>query len=63
MKPVKCDSIDYDNYVYALCRCERPCNEVIRMKKKPGKTTYPFKCDICGTSGTVYAKGDIQIPI
>lgn len=56
MKPVKCESLDYDNYVYALCRCELPITYAIKMKRVPGKTAYPYKCDICGTSGTLYTK-------
>lgn len=61
MKPEYCYPIDEEKYVYAICKCPRPIEYVIKMKRIKGKTRYPFKCDICGTSGEVIvANGPIM---
>lgn len=53
MKPEYCFPVDLDKYVYAFCKCPLPIEYSIKIKRESGKKAYPFKCDICGTSGTV----------
>ena len=57
MRPIISYPVNYKDYVYARCKCELPIEFAIRMRRAPGKTKYMFKCDECGTEGTVYTKG------
>lgn len=53
MKPVKIKNINYDKYVYALCKCPLPLDYAIRMKKIDGQHDYKFYCNNCRTAGVV----------
>lgn len=53
MKPEMVVPIDQTKYVYAFCRCPLDTRYAIKMKRQKGVSVYPFKCDICGTSGEV----------
>lgn len=56
-KPELLDNIDYNNYVYGLCKCPLPICYAIKWRKiKDGKThTYECKCENCKETISVIA--------
>ena len=61
MKPEMILPINENKYVYAFCKCPSDISFAIRIKRKPGVSKYPFKCDICGTEGEVITGKGIMI--